>query len=250
MPVKYRKRTYARKSMVVKATRRYRKKGPTKRNAGTGRGYLGDAPMELVIHRGLGFPQRFRAKLRYNENVSLSSTGGSLNAYTFVANGLFDPNNTGTGHQPMYFDQYMLIYNHYKVLGSIINVKIAGPAGSSTPNANTQIAVIVNDDNSIAGVTSFSQIVEWGQLNSFKLYGSFYSQQKNANLTTKWSCKRWFKDKYTASTVSGSSGANPSETANFIIIQQPVGNDDVTNHYIVTIDYIVDFYEIRDIAQS
>jgi len=247
----WRKRAYKKKPHAGGKRRYWRKKrSPTYTGAGVGRGYMGDKPMELVINRGLGFPARFRTKLRYNENVALSSTAGSLNAYTFFANGLYDPNDTGTGHQPMFFDQYMAVYNHYKVLGAICNVKIAGPAGSSTPNANTRMALIVNDDNSISGVTQFSTLVEWGQLNDYKLYGSFYSQQKNASLTAKWSCKRWFKDKYLDKDLSGNSSSNPAETACFIIVQQPVGSDDATNHYIVTIDYIVDFYEIKDVSPS
>lgn len=181
MRIGRRRRIRTRKSAVVRASRRY-VGNPTKTGSGVGHGLMGNQPMQLVIHKGLGFPVRFRTKMRYNELVSIASVGGSLSAYTFVANGLFDPNNTGTGHQPMYFDQAMLIYNHYKVIGSKINVKIAGPSNASTPTANTQIAVIVTDDNTLSGVTSFSQIVEWGQLNAFKLYGSYYSQQKNANV--------------------------------------------------------------------
>ena len=34
-----------------------------------------------------------------------------------------DPNHTGVGHQPLYFDQLMTIYNHYIVIGAKITVK-------------------------------------------------------------------------------------------------------------------------------
>lgn len=64
-----------------------------------------------------------RSHLIYSEFVSLTSTGaGTVGYYAFSANGLFDPNITGTGHQPMGFDQLMLLYEHYTVLRAKVTV--------------------------------------------------------------------------------------------------------------------------------
>lgn len=61
------------------------------------------------------FPTKTTRRLRYNDDVPISSTGGVMSAYIFSANGMFDPNITSTGHQPMGFDQMMLSYEHYHV---------------------------------------------------------------------------------------------------------------------------------------
>ena len=40
-------------------------------------------------------------------------------------NSLFDPDQTGTGHQPYYFDQFAALYNRYTVLGSKLTAEFS-----------------------------------------------------------------------------------------------------------------------------
>jgi len=74
------------------------------------------------------FPKQLMNTLSYTElvqyNVSVGTSGAN---YAWVANGLYDPNRTGTGHQPLYFDQLASIYNHYTVLRSRIKATISYP---------------------------------------------------------------------------------------------------------------------------
>lgn len=69
-------------------------------------------------------PDTIKATLRYFENnLTIDPTVGGLAAnYVFSANGLYDPNITGVGHQPLSFDQYMAMYDHFTVIGSKITV--------------------------------------------------------------------------------------------------------------------------------
>lgn len=225
-----------------------RRRGPTHRSMGFGRGLLGDKPKELVIHRGLGFPARLRTKLRYVETPSITNTAGVINSYVFAANGLFDPNITQAGHQPMYFDQYMTVYDHYKVLGSKISVR---PTVNGTSLVNPVFCTIIqNDDYSIAGASSFPQVIEWGLLDAYRIIGGAYVQGHKA-MTCKYSAKRVYKDKYQSDSLIGDVSSNPTETTGFIIVQQPMdAASTVTIQYEVIIDYIVDFFELRDVAQS
>lgn len=52
------------------------------------------------------FPAKRAAKLRYVDSLTLTEGGAGAGAtYGFTPTSLYDPNNTGAGHQPMYYDQ-------------------------------------------------------------------------------------------------------------------------------------------------
>ena len=54
--------------------------------------------------------------LRYHESFSLNpGTAGVPSFYTFRANSCYDPNYTGTGHQPRGYDQIMSMYQYLAV---------------------------------------------------------------------------------------------------------------------------------------
>ena len=67
------------------------------------------------------------------------------------------PNHTGVGHQPLYFDQLMTIYNHYIVIGAKITVKFY-----SVPcYYSSQCMPLPNDDGTIVPA-SFTALAEQG----------------------------------------------------------------------------------------
>lgn len=66
------------------------------------------------------FPATIVKTLRYSTNVSLGAAVGALSTWMFRANDLFDPDYSGTGHQPAGFDQLMAWYNHFCVVRSKI----------------------------------------------------------------------------------------------------------------------------------
>lgn len=70
------------------------------------------------------FPKTKICRHRYTETVTLpaGTTVGLTNQYVFRANGIFDPNLTGAGHQPLFRDAYADTYQHYSVLNSYITV--------------------------------------------------------------------------------------------------------------------------------
>jgi len=70
-----------------------------------------------VSSRGFAFPERYKTVLRYYDVFTLASAAYS-GTYVFNANSLFDPDRTGTGHQPRGFDQLAganVPYNRYLV---------------------------------------------------------------------------------------------------------------------------------------
>jgi len=62
-----------------------------------------------------------------------TSTAGSVSTYKYSANGLYDPDITGTGDQPMGWDQMMLLYNQACCLRSRIQVTFVAEATSPAP---------------------------------------------------------------------------------------------------------------------
>lgn len=72
-----------------------------------------------------GFPTKIITILRYIDLYGITSTAGGIAQQVFSLNGIFDPDITAVGHQPMYFDRYAAIYNNYRVLGSRITAEIS-----------------------------------------------------------------------------------------------------------------------------
>lgn len=89
-----------------------------------------------------GFPNTIITKLRYCDSYSLASTTTRA-VQVFAANGIFDPDITGIGHQPLYRDNYAAIYDNYVVLGARIKVTFA-----TTQTAVPVICGIIGDDDS------------------------------------------------------------------------------------------------------
>lgn len=85
------------------------------------------------------FPYKLITKLKYHENVNFAPA--ALNyAYNYNMNSLYDPDRTGTGHQPMYYDQLCpTVYNRYRVTGFSYKFVIS--------NANTPLKIQTHFQN-------------------------------------------------------------------------------------------------------
>jgi len=70
------------------------------------------------------FPLRIRRTLRYAQTNVLDVGNFGTTQQVFRANSLYDPDYTGTGHQPNGFDQLMAAYNHFTVTRARINVRV------------------------------------------------------------------------------------------------------------------------------
>jgi hypothetical protein len=100
-----------------------------------------------------GFPKSIITKLRYCDNYSLTSTTGAVARQFMSANGIFDPDITGSGHQPMWRDNYAAIYNNYVVLGSKITVHFQ----SQTMDRSYVVGIVGDDDSSTSTTLSTLQ---------------------------------------------------------------------------------------------
>lgn len=96
---------------------------------------------------GIGFPDKLNCLLRYTE-AGVFTGSATPAAQVFNANSLFDPNSTGTGHQPSYFDIMNQVYTRYYVRAVAARVTIA-----NENNVINLYAVCAYSDNDSSGQT-------------------------------------------------------------------------------------------------
>lgn len=102
-------RTPARSTTVAKRQRTYKRKSRRAPNYVR----LGKQPIPKILFN----------TLKYCEAVTISTNLSGLGSYLFTCNGLYDPNTSGTGHQPLYYDQLIALYDHWTVYKSKITIK-------------------------------------------------------------------------------------------------------------------------------
>lgn len=92
---------------------------------------------------GRGIADQVYVKMCYVERFDFSQLLNYTSQITMKGNSLFDPNQSGTGHQPLYFDQYAALYSRYRVFGSAITVDVINNSGSAAiyyvVNATTDV---------------------------------------------------------------------------------------------------------------
>lgn len=210
------------------------------------RRYRRRIPRRLVPSAGtLG--KTLRQKFRYSTLIRLDASTGGVSGHIFSANGMYDPDISGTGHQPLGYDQFMgTFYNHYTVLSSRIKCTVMSTDSNSltgqslfmieTSGNNTldtsKIAIL--DRNAAAAVTCAnaqqSKIV-YRSCNISKFLGQdVLSEDNNAGAPT----------------------SNPTEQVYFHMYT--TGADDISNpaivNVLVVIDYDVVLHEPKLLASS
>lgn len=186
-------------------------------------------------------PKLLTSTLSYSEVVALpSALGSGLGSYTMLCNGMYDPNNTGTGHQPMYFDQLMAIYDHYHVIHSKCTWTITG-------SVNAYFCAFIDDDTSITTTTWPSAAERPGcNVKAFMPGG-----QAPLTFTQYWSADKAFgKGSLVDPELQGTSTADPLEIQTFnLFVFEPTGNGQSWSVN-VKIEYTAQFSELRSMTMS
>lgn len=132
-------------------------------------------------------------QLTYMQDITLNPTpttigAGGANKWAFSFNSLYDPDVTGTGHQPMFLDNYAQIYNKYKVsfakiTATVINHNVNtavwnGSAVVSQPNYSYKLAILRDQDEP----DTPSQLVSLIEQDSSNVRWRFVAPQLNGKL--------------------------------------------------------------------
>lgn len=105
----------------------------------------------LTNHALQPIAQRYICKHKYSEAVLTDATLGN---YIFNLNSMYDPNRTGTGHQPYARDTMATLYNRYRVIAVSYRVT----SGSSA--TSTQQFAVIPSSGSMPTVSNLDQVKE------------------------------------------------------------------------------------------
>ncbi|AWW06122.1 MAG: capsid protein [Cressdnaviricota sp.] len=200
---------------------------------------------KVNVKAGLGFPKRIQMTHKYVEGISLTSTAGVISKYNWSCNGMFDPNTTGTGHQPLYFDQMSALYNHYTVIGSKIKIVCTSGTVNAAPFF---IGAFLDDDASSTNITDISGLAEQST-GSYRMLAPGATQTIVFN--KKWSAKKTFGGSVLANdSLQGTSSTNPLEQTHYLIALQGANASSPSANFQVEIEYIAIWDELKDMAQS
>lgn len=148
----------------------------------------------------------------YDYAQQASAAAGFCATRFFAANGLFDPDISGTGHQPMGFDQMMLLYTTYTVMRATITVTAMAEANGAA------VGIYLSPDTS--AITDPIRLVENGLMRVIHLSAST-SPGSNRQGSVSLSCDvpayfgRRGRNIMNDDNLSGTSAANPFEGVYF-----------------------------------
>lgn len=198
-----------------------------------------------LTSRGMGpkfdpFPAKMRATMRYSQVIELLPTAGVPAPYLFRANSIFDPDFTGTGHQPYGHDQWQAIYNHYNVRSCVITMT---PCAA---NSDQIFGVTLTDDSTVQSDYNTIREIKGTRMAICKEAGG-----APPTVTNYFNVNQNFDIPFQKAT-SASFGQNPSEGMIFHCWSEGPGatTGGSTNRYMITLTYDVDMWEMRDLNQS
>lgn len=188
------------------------------------------------------FGNQFSCRMIYAErNFALNpGIGGPAASHIFRANSIFDPDETGIGHQPTGFDQLMEFFQFYTVTAAKIFVD-----GNNTDGGRQYFGVYVSDSNVAA--TDFRQIIENGKgtytvLNQSGVDGDSCALDVGVNIAAYSGHPSLLSDNEMRGTVA----SNPSNQISFIVWAAPdSARDSGAVNFQVRIEYMVVLTEPR-----
>lgn len=190
-----------RKVMAAKPKKTYRKKKiPGSRNLFNNPGRTSFLPVSKY------------AICSYNEQSPsglTSGAAGSAGGYMYACNGMWDPNITGGGHQPMGFDTAMAFYEHYTVTDAKYSIRFFNK--SVTPMA---IGAYLSPDPTI--LTNPQQINENGMIKQKWIGNVNGGGVSTINFSVNMN-KYFGKNAFNEDDYRGDAASNPAELVYLIL---------------------------------
>lgn len=230
-----------------KAYKKYEKKiensAPTKKNS-TGSAYR-DAIYQTPL---LPSSKLINNQLYYDTGRILSGGIGALPQRLYSANGLWDPYVPTGGHQPIGFDQMMLMYEHYTGIRAKLTVNFHNASPSPM-----RVGVLLAPDTT--PLPDIFTLMENGLVKTIVLDTATNRSTGQITLEcdiAKYFGKRNYKDCMDDLTLRGDIANNPTEQAYFCIFgYEPFGTgDDISVGFDVMISFDSIYSEPKKLPYS
>lgn len=192
-------------------------------------------------------PTSHICRLRYIETFTMNAGSATVGKHLWLANSVYDPNSTGTGDQPLGFDQLALIYNKYVVLGSKIRATFMSNSEASSSIQRVGIGI----SSTTGTISGDVRLMQKGT--RYKMLGPQTSRNGIQIVSNTYSAKK-FRGVKSAKLLSNQlalTTENPSELIYFTAFCSGIGADDPsTIECQVQIDYVVQFRDLRLLSGS
>jgi len=191
-----------------------------------------------------------RAMRYYDYGHEQTSTAASISSYVYSANGMFDPDITGSGHQPMGFDQLFLLYNQATVIRSRIVI-------TAVCATNNPVRCALYASPIATPLSDRAQLLENGECQSRVVSGASTGAEHNvARLSMELDIAAYFGRKQRGDIVNDLTlttlvNSNPTEQVYFIFASWANTNTTTsTIGFDVIIEYDAVFTEPKKLASS
>lgn len=190
-------------------------------------------------------PQRFITRMKYAETYAPGNASGQ-SPWRLNLNSIFDPNRTGTGHQPYSHDTMASLYNRYRVIACNYLVTVYSSQG-----ATLQVAALpANEEFAATSISDYREnprckyMVQGTGAPVKFLKGKVYLPA----LTGRTKAQYMADDRYQAQF-----GASPSELMILNLNTQQLDESSLASTgtvYQVTLTYTVELFDPKNLGQS
>jgi hypothetical protein len=197
-----------------------------------------------------GFKASATVNLRYVQTFTLDPGAANFATKLFRANGTYDPDASGVGHQPSNYDIWTQIYDRYTVASSTCKVYTVKTAtGSNIPGV---LALVLSEDgNAISSAFSagggIDGVLEQPRLSrSIRNLGAQSPTDGKVTCSKSFSTRKFFNTKAsTAEPYSADVAADPAEGAFYEVsyISSDNSNNPDQATFRVEITYTIKFTE-------
>lgn len=190
------------------------------------------------------FP-RLRTRLHYADTFTVTtSVGPGIGNAIFNLNGLFDPDSSGVGHQPMGFDQFSTLYNRYRVFNTHWTIRMSPSASNGAAFHGVVVPV-----NATSAFTSFVTAAEQTYSKS-RIFNSYKPLEIRGNIDMAQLNGKTSEAYASDDTTQAQTNANPTEFLGLhCLVFEPAGAG-VAIQYQIHLIFDVEFEDPLVLAQS
>ncbi|AXH74682.1 MAG: putative capsid protein [Cressdnaviricota sp.] len=231
---------------------RYSRKKNTRRNYRRRRRYNRRA---ITKRKGVGItgiPDKMQLKLKYNDLITINTTGQGFAATFWRGNSPYDPDlgNHGANIQPVSFDEWSNFYNRYRVNAS--RIFISAINGSDTANNALNMSVIPLLGSTLSPL-GYQELMANKYAKS-KIITSNAAQQVGY-ISNYMSTKKLVGDSITSDALAYSSAitTNPLDQWTWLLQFNNMNNPDtgtVSTSFKISITYYIEFFDRRTLSMS